>query len=75
MKRSLLLLIAISLASCCGIPQQARLVLPPDVNCPTLTDKELMQVSDETYKRIANLYISCIENDKTLRDIIRATHK
>jgi len=74
MKLSLLLLTAIFLASCCGIPQKAVLPLPDAVVCPKPTDKELESVSDETYKKLAALYIMCVENDKTLRDVIRSTH-
>lgn len=74
MRLSLLLLIAIFLASCCGISQKPRLELPPAVDCTKLKDAELMQVSDETYEKLVNLHISCVENDKTLRNIIRSTH-
>ena len=74
MKLSLLLLTAIFLASCCGIPQKAKLELPPAVDCPKPKDAEIAMVSNETYKKLVNLYISCVENDKTLRAIIMATH-
>lgn len=62
------------MASCCGIPQKAKLPLPDEVVCPKFNDKELENVSIETYKKAANLYITCVENDKTLRDAIRSTH-
>lgn len=71
--RKMLFLSVLFLASCSSIPQQARLELPPKVDCPKFTDKELICVSDETYRKAANLYITCIENDKTLRDIIKST--
>jgi len=74
MKLKMLLLTAVFLASCCGIPQKAKLPLPDEVVCPKFTDKELIHVSDDAYRKAANLYIICIENDKTLRDIIRSTH-
>jgi hypothetical protein len=74
MKRSLLLLTVLFLASCCGIPQKAVLPLPDPITCPKFIDEELIQVSDETYKKAADLYIACVENDKTLRDIIKSTH-
>jgi hypothetical protein len=62
------------LASCCGIPQKAKLPLPDEIACPKFTDKELEQVSNETYEKAADLYIICVENDKTLRDVIKSTH-
>jgi len=74
MKLKMLLLTAVFLASCCGIPQKAKLPLPDEVVFERFTDNELICVSDETYKKAANLYISCTENDKTLRDIIRSTY-
>lgn len=74
MKLSLLLLTVLFLASCCGIPQKAVLPLPDAITCPKFNDSELLSVSDETYKKAADLYIICVENDKTLRDVIRSTH-
>lgn len=74
MKLSLLLVSAIFLANCCGVPQIPKLELPPKVNCQKLNDAELTSVSGKTYEKLANLYISCVENDKTLRAVIRATH-
>ena len=74
MKLSLLLLTVLFLSSCCGIPQKAVLPLPDEIVCPKPKDANLIQVSDETYKLIANLYITCVENDKTLRNIIKSTH-
>lgn len=74
MKLSLLLLIVLFLSSCAGIPQKAKLSLPDEITCIELTNEELEKVSQETYARIADLYITCVENDKTLRDVIRSTH-
>ena len=74
MKLSLLLLTVLFLASCCGIPQKAVLPLPDPITCPKPTDKEIESVSKETYAKLADLYITCVENDKTLRDTIRSTH-
>ena len=74
MKLSLLLLTVLFLASCCGIPQKPVLALPDPITCPKPTDKELENVSKNTYAEIADLYITCVENDKTLRDIIKSTH-
>ena len=74
MKLSLLLLTVLFLASCCGIPQKAVLPLPDPITCPKPTDKELSSVSEKTYAKLVELYITCVENDKTLRDIIKSTH-
>ena len=74
MKLLILLLTVLFLSSCCGIPQKPKLPLPDEIVCPKFTDSELISVSDETYVKAANLYLTCIENDKTLRDVIRSTH-
>jgi len=74
MQKILLLSVTFLVASCCGVPQIPRLELPPKVNCQKPNDTELKVVSDNTYEKLVNLYISCVENDKTLRAIIKSTH-
>ena len=74
MKLLILLLTVPFLSNCCGIPQKAKLPLPDEIVCPKFNDSELVSVSDETYRKAADLYITCVENDKTLRDVIRSTH-
>jgi hypothetical protein len=73
-KLSLLLLTVLFLASCCGIPQKAKLPMPDEIVCPKFNDIELIHVSNETYIKASNLYITCVENNKTLRNVIRSTH-
>ena len=75
MQKILLLSVTFLVTSCSGIPQIPRLELPPKVDCHKPKDAELNSVSDKVYNNLANLYITCVENDKTLRDIIRSTHK
>ena len=65
---------AIILASCCSIPDQAKLPLPPEANLPKLTDAELACVTDHTYEKIATLDNQCKERIKTLENIIKTTH-
>lgn len=74
MRKILLLSVTFLVASCCGIPQKPVLELPPKVTCTKPSDTELRTLSDKTYEKIVNLYLDCVENDKTLRNIIKSTH-
>lgn len=62
------------LSSCCGIPSQAKLPLPPEVNYPTIKADDLACLSDKTYEALNVRRVMCETRVKTLRKIIKTTH-
>ena len=74
MRKLLLVIVSILVVSCSGIPQKAKLTLPPETTCPEFTDAELSAVNDTTYSKIVVLDIICRETIQTYRDIIKSTH-
>ena len=74
MSRIILVLALISLASsCCNVKETAFVELPlPEPISPnmTLTQEDLVNVSDQTLNKI----ILLDKRRKTLREIIKATH-
>lgn len=75
MRKMLLLVAAILVSSCCGIPQQAELPLPSLPIWPELNDSELACVSNKTYEKIVLLDVACKESIKTHQNIIKSTHR
>ena len=65
---------ALILASCCGIPSQAKLKLPPDVVYPTIKAEELQCLTDKTYEKLNIRRIRCETRVETLKNIIKSTH-
>lgn len=73
--RSLVLASAIILlSSCCSIPDQAKLPIPPTPVYPTIEEAELQCLTDHTYEKLMVRDTMCIERVTTMEDIIRATH-
>lgn len=74
MRKILFVIVAILVSSCCGIPQKAKLPLPPEPTYHKITDNELACLTDATYAKLAENDLACKQSLKTHRDIIKVTH-
>ena len=74
LRKSLVLASAIILASCCAVPEQAKLPLPPPLVLPTVEASELQCLSDETYEKLVERDVMCTGRVHTLENIIKQTH-
>jgi hypothetical protein len=73
--KMLIILSVTVLSSCCSIPDQAKLPLPPDLVYPKIQAEELQCLSDDTYKRLNERRIMCESRIETLKNTIKKTHK
>ena len=73
--KTLIIVSAMVLSSCCGTPNQARLPLPQDLVYPKITAEELQCLSDSAYKRLNERRIMCESRIETLKNTIKKTHK
>lgn len=74
-KLSLVAATILSLSACCGVSEQARLSVPASPDYPTIPAEQLQCLSDEAYGALVVRDTMCRERIKTLKDIIRSTHK
>ena len=66
--------LALILSSCCGIPNQGNLNLPPKLHYPSIKAEELSCLSDKTYDLLNERRAMCESRVKTLTNIIKSTH-
>lgn len=73
-KTIILLIAASSLINCSGIPSQAKLPLPPEINYPVITAEDVKCLSDEVFGKIVKRDKLKSARIETLKGIIRSTH-
>lgn len=76
MKKLLMILSGMILASCCStpIPSQAKLPLPQKLVYPKIQPNEVQCLADETYQKLNLRRSMCEQRIETLRNIIKKTH-